>query len=89
MKVLGDVNNKDIVIIDDMVDTGTHKSGPNDGQGSLSVCLLYSVFSLKTHEKLENSSISELVITNTIPKKHKSIKVREVSVTHLQKQFNL
>ena len=32
------------------------------------------------HNRIEKSKISELVITNTIPKSHNSLKVREVSV---------
>jgi len=85
MKVLGDVNNKDIVIIDDMVDTAGTLTKAADlmiGQGASTVraYCTHGILSKDAYEKLENSSISELVITNTIPKKHKSIKVREVSV---------
>ena len=52
----------------------------SQGASSVRAYCTHGILSKDAYEKLENSSISELVITNTIPKKHKSIKVREVSV---------
>jgi ribose-phosphate pyrophosphokinase len=85
MKVLGDVAGKDVVIIDDMVDTGGTLTKAADlmienGATSVRAYCTHGVLSGSAYEKLDNSNIEELVITNTIPKTHNSKKVREISV---------
>jgi len=85
MKILGDVKGKDVVIIDDMVDTaGTLTKAADlmitNGASSVRAYCTHGVLSKDAYQKLDNSNITELVITNTIPKEHKSIKVREISV---------
>ncbi|MDA9345154.1 ribose-phosphate pyrophosphokinase [Flavobacteriales bacterium] len=85
MKVLGDVKGKDVVIIDDMVDTaGTLTKAADlmirNGASSVRAYCTHGILSKDAYQKLDNSKIAELVITNTIPKKHKSTKVREISV---------
>ena len=85
MKVLGDVKGKDVVIIDDMVDTaGTLTKAADlmitNGASSVRAYCTHGILSKDAYQKLDNSKIEELVITNTIPKNHKSTKVREISV---------
>ena len=85
MKVLGDVEGKDVVIIDDMVDTaGTLTKAADlmlkNGATSVRAYCTHGILSGTAYERLDASSISELVITNTIPKSHNSDKVREISV---------
>ena len=85
MKILGDVNGKDVIIIDDMVDTaGTLTKAADlmisEGAASVRAYCTHGILSADAYEKIEKSSIMELVITNTIPKVHNSQKVREVSV---------
>jgi ribose-phosphate pyrophosphokinase len=85
MKVLGDVEGKDVVIIDDMVDTaGTLTKAADlmlkNGAKSVRAYCTHGILSGTAYERLDASSISELVITNTIPKSHYSNKVREISV---------
>jgi len=85
MQVLGDVEGKDVVIIDDMVDTAGTLTKAADlmiekGATSVRAYCTHGVLSKDAYQKLDNSEIAELVITNTIPKEHKSKKVREVSV---------
>ncbi len=85
MKVLGDVAGKDVVIIDDMVDTGGTFTKAADlmienGATSVRAYCTHGVLSGSAYERLEKSNIEELVITNTIPKTHNSSKVREISV---------
>ena len=85
MKILGDVNGKDVIIIDDMVDTGGTLTKAADlmmesGATSVRAYCTHGILSGTAYERLGNSSIAELVITNTIPKTHNSSKVREISV---------
>jgi ribose-phosphate pyrophosphokinase len=85
MKVLGDVAGKDVVIIDDMVDTaGTLTKAADlmmaNGATSVRAYCTHGILSGTAYERLDASNIAELVITNTIPKTHKSSKVREISV---------
>ena len=85
MQVLGDVTGKDVVIIDDMVDTaGTLTKAADlmmeNGATSVRAYCTHGILSGSAYERLDSSNIQELVITNTIPKTHNSKKVREVSV---------
>ena len=87
MKVLGDVKGKDVVIIDDMVDTAGTLTKAADlmmqqGANSVRAYCTHGILSGSAYERLDNSKIAELVITNTIPKKYKSTKVREISVAN-------
>ena len=81
MKVLGDVNGKDVVIIDDMVDTAGTLTKAADlmmesGATSVRAYCTHGILSGTAYERLDSSNISELVITNTIPKTHNSSKVK-------------
>ncbi len=85
MKVLGDVKGKDVIIIDDMVDTAGTLTKAADllirkGANNVRAYCTHGVLSGSAYEKLDKSNIKELVITNTIPKRHKSTKVREICV---------
>ena len=88
MMVIGDVKGKDVVIIDDMVDTAGTLTKAADlmiEQGATSVRAIctHGVLSASAYQRIDDSKLEELVITNTIPKTHKSIKVKEVSVADL------
>ena len=85
MKVLGDVNGKDVVIIDDMVDTAGTLAKAADlmiesGANSVRAYCTHGILSGEAYNRLDKSNITELVITDTIPKNHISSKVREISV---------
>tara|TARA_B100000927_G_C16446616_1_gene462064 strand:- start:565 stop:1506 length:942 start_codon:yes stop_codon:yes gene_type:complete len=85
MKVLGEVNGKDIVIIDDMVDTaGTLCKAADlmiqNGANSVRAYCTHAILSGSAYSKLDSSKITELVVTDTIPKIHQSKKVREITV---------
>ncbi len=88
IKVIGKVKDKDIILIDDIVDTaGTITIAANmlikKGAKSVKVIATHGVLSGPAYERIENSKISELIITDTIPLKRKSKKIKVISIAEL------
>ncbi len=88
MVVIGDVTNKDIVIIDDICDTGgtLAKSAAllkEKGARSVRALITHPVLSGKAYETIENSVLEELVVCNTIPLKKETPKIKVLSVADL------
>ncbi|MES2589966.1 MAG: ribose-phosphate pyrophosphokinase [Bacteroidota bacterium] len=86
MTVIGDVEGKDVILIDDMCDTaGTLTTAANlfMEKGALSVRAFctHAVLSGPAYERIENSKLTELIVTDTIPLKRQSDKIR-VLPTH-------
>ena len=85
MNIIGDVDGKDVIIIDDMVDTaGTMVKAAtalkNKGATSVIACATHAVLSGKAYENIENGELDELIITNTLESKpHKKIIVLTVA----------
>ncbi len=88
MVVIGDVTDKDIVIIDDICDTGgtlAKSAGLMMEKGARSVRALitHPVLSGKAYENIENSVLEELVVCDTIPLKKVTPKIKVLSVAEL------
>lgn len=88
MVVIGDVTDKDIVIIDDICDTaGTlAKSAAllkEKGARSVRALVTHPVLSGKAYQNLENSVLEELVVCDTIPLRQESPKIKVISVAEL------
>jgi len=88
MTVIGDVAGKDVILVDDMCDTAgtlTKAAELFMEKGALSVRAFctHAVLSGPAYERIENSQLTELIVTDTIPLKHQSSKIRVVSVTGL------
>ena len=88
MMLIGDVKGKDIVMIDDMVDTAGTLTKAADlmitqGASSVRAICTHGLFSANAYERLENSKLTEIVVTDTIPREHKSSKIKEISVAVL------
>ncbi|PKM81439.1 MAG: ribose-phosphate pyrophosphokinase [Firmicutes bacterium HGW-Firmicutes-14] len=90
MNIIGDVNGKTIIMIDDIIDTaGTITQGAEAllerGAKEIFACCTHGVLSGPAIERLEKSPIKEVIITNTIPlPEHKAIdKIRVLSVAPL------
>jgi ribose-phosphate pyrophosphokinase len=82
MELVGDVTGKDVILIDDIIDTGgsitkASKLIIERGANSVRVFCTHPVFSGKAFERIENSPILEVVTTDTIPLRgtHDKIKV--------------
>ena len=72
MNIIGDVSGRKCVLIDDMIDTaGTITQGASAlikcGATEVLACCTHGVLSGSAIEKLDNSIIKEIVVTNTIP----------------------
>lgn len=88
MTVIGDVTDKDIILIDDICDTaGTlTKSAQmlvDKGAKSVRAFCTHPVLSGKAYENIENSVLSELVVCDTIPLKQQSSKIKVLSTAEL------
>lgn len=88
MTVIGDVKGKNVVLVDDMCDTAgtlTKAAALMMEAGALSVRALctHAVLSGKAYETIENSVLTELVVTDTIPLKKESSKIKVLSVADL------
>lgn len=88
MVVIGDVTGKDIVLIDDICDTGgTLAKAANllmeKGAKSVRALCTHPVLSGKAYENIENSVLDELVVCDTIPLKRSISKIKVISVSDL------
>jgi ribose-phosphate pyrophosphokinase len=88
MNIIGDVVGKDIIMIDDMVDTaGTMVKAASalKKRGAISVmaCATHGVLSGKAYENLNNGELDELVISNTLVLSGQSDKIKVLSVAPL------
>ncbi|ANI90532.1 ribose-phosphate pyrophosphokinase [Arachidicoccus ginsenosidimutans] len=88
MVVIGDVEGKDIVLIDDICDTAgtlTKAAGLLKEKGAKSVRALctHPILSGKAYETIENSVLEEMVVCDTIPMEKSSDKIKVLSVADL------
>ncbi len=91
MNIIGDVNGKHCLMVDDLVDTaGTLVNGVeallNQGATSVTACATHAILSGPAVDRLTNSPIKELVVTNSVPLSdhaRKCSKIRSMSVAPL------
>lgn len=88
MSIIGDVTGQDIVLIDDICDTaGTLSKAAGlimeKGAKSVRAVCTHPVLSGNAYETIENSVLSELIVTDTIPLKYSSSKIRVLSTAEL------
>ena len=88
MQIIGDVKDKNVVIVDDMVDTaGTITKAANimmeGGAKSVRACASHCVMSGPASDRVQNSALEEIVFTDSIPYTHRCSKVKQLSVASL------
>ncbi len=88
MTVIGDVSGKDVIIIDDMCDTAGTLTTSADlfmskGARSVRAFCTHAVLSGPAYDRINNSQLTELVVTDTIPLSQKSDKIRVITVADL------
>jgi ribose-phosphate pyrophosphokinase len=88
MELIGDVSGKNVVLVDDMVDTAGTLTKAADlmmERGALSVRAIctHPILSGNAYERIEASKLEELIITDSIPLKQSSPKIRVLSCANL------
>jgi len=79
MELIGDVKDRHVIIVDDMIDTGGTLAKAADvmiEKGALSVRAVctHAILSGNAYERIENSKLLELIVSDTIPLKEKVLK---------------
>lgn len=86
--VIGDVEGADVILVDDIIDTAGTLCKAADaliekGAKSVKALCTHPVLSGDAYKNIENSQLSELIITDTIPLKQKSEKIKVLSCSKL------
>jgi len=88
VQVIGEVKNKDVIIVDDLIDTGgTIAMASNvimeKGAKSVRAIITHPVLSGNAEENIKNSSLIELVVTDSIPINVRNKKIKVLSIAGL------
>ena len=88
MSVIGEVKGKDVVLVDDIIDTaGTLTKAAemmmDQGANSVRAICTHAVLSGPAYERINNSVLAELIVTDTIPQKQECEKIRVLSTADL------
>lgn len=88
MTIIGDVNGKNVIIVDDMIDTAgtlTKAADMMRDAGAISVRAFttHPVLSGKAYENIANSALEEVFVTDSIPLKQESEKIKVLSIAEL------
>ena len=88
MELIGSVDGKDVVLVDDLVDTAGTLTKAADlmisrGARSVRAVCTHPILSGDAYEKVEKSKLLELIVTDSIPVKKKSKKIKVLSCAQL------
>jgi len=88
MNIIGEVEGRDVIILDDMVDTAGTLTKAADvlkkkGATSVMACCTHGVLSGPAFDRISNSALDELVITDTIPLKQEHDKITVLTASEI------
>ncbi|MBJ2174006.1 ribose-phosphate pyrophosphokinase [Aureibaculum sp. A20] len=88
MELIGNVEGRNVILVDDMIDTAGTLTKAADlmmekGAKSVRAICTHPVLSGQAYERIQNSKLEELIITNTIPLKKQIDKIKVVSCAPL------
>lgn len=88
MQIIGDVKGKNVIIVDDMVDTAGTITKAADlmiatGAKSVRACASHCVMSGPASDRVQESSLEEIVFTDSIPYRDNCTKVKQLSVADM------
>ena len=88
MQIIGDVKDKNVIIVDDMVDTAGTITKAADimkeaGAKSVRACASHCVMSGPASERVQDSALEEIVFTDSIPYSNRCAKVKQLSVADM------
>jgi ribose-phosphate pyrophosphokinase len=88
MQLIGDVKGADVVLVDDLIDTGgtlckAAQLIMDKGANSIRAVVTHPVLSGNAYENIANSVLTELLVTDTIPQKNTCDKIKVLSVAEL------
>ena len=88
MQIIGDVKDKNVVIVDDIVDTaGTITKAADlmkaSGATSVRACASHCVMSGPASENVQNSALEEIVFTDSIPYSNRCPKVKQITLADM------
>ena len=88
MHIIGNVKDKNVIMVDDIIDTAGTMIKAADvliakGAKSIRAFSTHPVLSGTAFDKIEKSQLTELIVSDTIPLKKKSSKIKVLSVADL------
>ena len=94
MSLIGDVKGKDVILLDDMIDTaGTITKAANlifdEGARSVRAFATHAVLSGDAYNRIENSAFTKVYVTDSIPLRQQSDKIEVISTIYFSFFGNL
>ncbi|MBJ04622.1 MAG: ribose-phosphate pyrophosphokinase [Flavobacteriales bacterium] len=88
MRIIGNVEGKNVVLVDDMIDTGgtlvkAAEIMINEGASSVRAICTHPVLSSNAYENITNSLLEELIVSDTIPLKKDCSKIKVLTISNL------
>ena len=88
MSLIGDVKGKDVILLDDMIDTaGTITKAANlifdEGARSVRAFATHAVLSGDAYKRIENSAFTKVYVTDSIPLRQQSDKIEVISTAEM------
>jgi len=86
--LIGNIKNKNVILVDDIIDTGGTLSNAakiimQEGAKSVRAMCVHPVLSGNAYEKIDNSPLKELIVTDTIPLRKQSDKINVLTTASL------